>query len=180
MMKNFPFVVQPRLKPIIERVGSEEAGYVEICRQGYLSVGEKAGMSQIMANYDVTQDVIALARQVGTDRKIDLQAAYELVSETMTRNLHPDISEKYGAEIAALMNRLTQQQIWSDLAKAFVLLMYRVDDAAQMSMDDVAEMHPDIIEGLVELYDDEEKKSVERLTDETKVKPTEVEEAAGK
>ena len=153
---------------------------MEIRRQGYLAVGEKAGMGQIMANYDVTQDVLALARQVGTDRKIDLQAAYELVSETMTRNLHPDISEKYGAEIAALMSRLTQQQIWSELAKAFVLLMYRVDEANTLVIDDVAEMHPDIIAGLVELYDDEEKKSVERLVDETKVKATETEETAGK
>lgn len=179
-MANFPFVVQPRLKPILERVGSEEAGYVEIRRQGYLSVGEKAGMKQIMASYDVTQDVIALAKKVGADRKLDLQAAYELVSEAITQNTQPEISEKYEVEINALMNRLTQQQVWGELAKAFVLLMYRVAGANKLTMDDVAEMHPDIIEGLGELYGEEEAKSVERLVDETKVEATETEETAGK
>lgn len=179
-MANFPFVVQPRLKPIIEKIGSETAGYVEIRRQGYLSVGEKAGMKQIMTGYDVTQDVIALAKKVGTDRKLDLQAAYELVSSAVTRQDNDDIYEAYEEEIGQLLQRMTQAQVWSEMAKAFVLLMYRVEGANELTMEDVAEMHPDIIEGLSDLYDEEESKSVERLVDESKVEAEEIEETAGK
>lgn len=179
-MANFPFVVQPRLKPVVERIGSEEAGYIEIKRQGYLSVGEKAGMRQIMTGYDVTGDVIGLAKQVGAERQLDLQAAYELVSASITGDGSDDIYEQYEAEIKALLAKLTQSQVFAEMAKGFVLLMYRVEGANELTMDDMAEMHPDILEGLAKLYDEEESKSTERLVDEHKVEATEVEETAGK
>ena len=71
-------------------------------------------------------------------------------------------------------------QVFAEMAKGFVLLMYRVEGANALTMDDMAEMHPDILEGLAKLYDEEESKSTERLVDEHKVEVTEVEETAGK
>ena len=179
-MANFPFVVQPRLKPIIEKVGSEEAGFIEIKRQGFLSVGEKAGTRQIMAAYDVTSDVIALSKKVGAEKKMDLQAAYEAVSAAITGSGEKEIAEEYNEEIAALLTKLTQSQIYSEMAKAFSLLLYRVEGAGELTMDDVAMMHPDLLEGLAALYDDEEAKSTERLVGETKKEIEDVEKAAGK
>ena len=46
-MGKLPFVVQPRLKAIKERIGSEDAGYIEIERRGYLTSGEKSFVQQI-------------------------------------------------------------------------------------------------------------------------------------
>jgi hypothetical protein len=34
-MAKLPFVVEPRLKPIIEEIGSEESGKIQIERRGY-------------------------------------------------------------------------------------------------------------------------------------------------
>ena len=44
--KGLPFVVQPRLAPVIEQVGNEESGIFEIERRGYLTVAEKAMVQQ--------------------------------------------------------------------------------------------------------------------------------------
>ena len=179
-MANFPFVVQPRLKPIIERVGSEDAGYIEIKRQGYLSVGEKAGTRQIMSAYDVTSDVIALSKRVGAEKKMDLQAAYEAVSAAITGEGEKEIADEYKEEIAALLAKLTQSQVYAEMAKSFSLLLYRVEGAEELTMDDVAMMHPDLLEGLAALYDEEEAKSTERLLEGEEKRVEDVEKAAGK
>lgn len=179
-MANFPFIVQPRLKPIIERIGSEDAGYIEIKRQGYLSVGEKAGTRQIMSAYDVTSDVIALSKRVGVEKKMDLQAAYEAVSAAITGEGEKEIADEYKEEIAALLAKLTQSQVYAEMAKSFSLLLYRVEGAEELTMDDVAMMHPDLLEGLAALYDEEEAKSTERLLEGEEKRVEDVEKAAGK
>lgn len=179
-MANFPFIVQPRLKPIIERIGSEDAGYIEIKRQGYLSVGERAGTRQIMSAYDVTSDVIALSKRVGAEKKMDLQAAYEAVSAAITGEGEKEIADEYKEEITALLAKLTQSQVYAEMAKSFSLLLYRVEGAEELTMDDVAMMHPDLLEGLAALYDEEEAKSTERLLEGEEKRVEDVEKAAGK
>lgn len=184
-MANFPFVVQPRLKPIIERVGSEIAGYIECKRQGYLSVGEKAGVRQITSAYDATAETIALSKKVSSQYKIDLQAGYELVSIAITgqgastkRTL--DISEKYHEEISSIVGKMSQAVVFSEMAKAFVLLLYRVEGAGEVTMDSVSEIHPDLITALADLYDEEEAKTVEKLLDDGNNLGVEQIEEAGK
>ena len=46
-MAPLPFVVEPRRKPIVERVGNEESGVIEIERRGYLTTGEKTFVQQV-------------------------------------------------------------------------------------------------------------------------------------
>ncbi len=169
-MANFPFVVQPRLKPIIEKIGSEEAGYIECKRQGYLTVGEKAGVKQIVSAYDATSDVISLSKKVSSLFKIDLQEAYQLVSDSIT-NQGDDpraakISAKYEDDLSALLSKMTQAAVFSELAKAYVLILYRVEGASDVTMDAVSELHPDMLAGLAALYDDEEEKTVEKLLED--------------
>jgi hypothetical protein len=42
---RLPFVVAPRLEPIVETVGTDESGKIEIIRRGHLTVAEKAFIS---------------------------------------------------------------------------------------------------------------------------------------
>lgn len=184
-MANFPFVVQPRLKPIVEKIGSEEAGYIECRRQGYLTVGEKAGVRQIIAGYDATADVIALSKKVAAFLKVDIQEAYQLVSDSITSTGNDPrttkISTKYEAEFSALIEKMTQAAMFGELAKSFVLLLYRVEGASGITMESAADLHPDLIAGLSELYDDEEAKTVEKLREDLGEKEIEqVEEAEKK
>jgi hypothetical protein len=183
-MANFPFVVQPRLKPIVEKIGSEEAGYIECKRQGYLTVGEKAGVRQIVGAYDATNDVIGLSRKVSELFKIDLQEAYQLVSDCVTnRGEDPrsaKISAKYEDELSALLSKMTQAAVFSELAKAFVLILYRVEGSSGVTMDSVSELHPDLLTGLAALYDEEEAKTVEKLLEDNNGKDINQVEEAGK
>ena len=185
-MANFPFVVQPRLKPVMEKVGSEIAGYIECKRQGYLTVGEKAGVKQIMAAYDATSDTISLSKKVSSAYKTDLQAGYEMVSAAIMGQKQDDptileVSEKYQQEISDIVSKMTQAVIFTELSKAFVLLLYRVEGAEEVTMDAVAEMHPDLISELAKLYDEEEAKTVEKLLDDRKGKGiSQIEEASKK
>lgn len=184
-MANFPFVVQPRLKPIMEKVGSEEAGYIECKRQGYLTVGEKAGVKQIVKDYDVTNDILTLSKKVARELGVDIQEAYEIVSVSITgQGDHPraaEVSEKHREEISSLMATMTQSVVFSELAKAFVLILYRVEGAQDITMDSVSELHPDLITGMAELYDEEEAKTVEKLLEDGNARSAEqVEEAEKK
>lgn len=183
-MANFPFVVQPRLKPIVEKIGSDAAGYIECKRQGYLSVGEKAGVRQIVQDYEATDDVIALSKKVATLVKVDLQEAYELVSSSITgMGSDPraiEVGDVFKDEIAALTRKMAQAASFSELAKAFVLILYRVDGAEEVTMESVAELHPDLLLGLASLYDEEENKTVEKLMENGNGRDIEEVEEAGK
>ena len=168
-MANFPFVVQPRLKPVVEKFGSDEAGYIECKRQGYLTVGEKAGVKQIVQDYDATNEIITLSKKVAALLKIDLQEGYEVVSAAITGdgsdNRSIKIAEDFQAEIGRLTDKMAQAATFSELAKAFVLILYRVEGASEITMENVAELHPDLLTALAGLYDDEEAKTVEKLID---------------
>lgn len=183
-MANFPFVVQPRLKPIVEKIGSEEAGYIECKRQGYLTVGEKAGTKQIVSAYDATADVIALSKRVSAELEVDLQEAYEIVSVAITGQgddpRAEGVSDAHRDEIAALISKMTQSAVFSELAKAFVLILYRVEGGSGVTMDSVSELHPDLLAGLAALYDEEEAKTVEKLLEDKNGKDINQVEEAGK
>jgi hypothetical protein len=183
-MASFPFVVQPRLKPIIEKIGSEEAGYIECKRQGYLTVGEKAGVKQVVSAYDATSDVLGLSKRVAGSYKIDLQEAYEIVASAVTGQVEDprvmEVSETYQEEIGSLMSKMTQSAVFSELAKAFVLILYRVEGASEITMDNVSELHPDLLVGLAALYDEEESKTTERLLEDGNGRDIAQVEKAGK
>ena len=79
------------------------------------------------------------------------------------------------------MATMTQSVVFSELAKAFVLILYRVEGAQDITMDSVSELHPDLITGMAELYDEEEAKTVEKLLEDGNARSAEqVEEAEKK
>ena len=160
---KLPFVVAPRLQPIKECVGTEETGQIEITRQGYLSVGEKAFMSSAEANDDSTAFTVTLCKRVAQEQELDLNAAYSAVVAAATGQGEDKygLSEKYPDELRELLTLFIAAESRRSYLKALCLLLYRVN--SDVNIDDIGDLHPDLIQAIVDLYDDEESKSVERL-----------------
>ena len=65
-----PFVVQPRRTTVIERVGTEKSGILEIERRGYLTTGEMAFVQQQTTSDDSTEKLLDLVQKVSKKFKI--------------------------------------------------------------------------------------------------------------
>ena len=163
-LKKLPFVVAPRLEPILDLVGTEDSGQIEITRQGYLSVGEKAFMTNVETSDISVPMALTLTRKVAQKYEIDSNQAYQEVFAAATGrdSAKYDVREHFNDEVDELLQALIAAEARKIMMKAYCLLMYRID--SEIEMNDVIELHPDIVTGLAELFDDEESKSIERLT----------------
>lgn len=165
-MGNLPFVVQPKRKPIIEYIGSEESGQVAIERRGYLTSGEKAFVQQALGADETSIRVIALSRKVANSHNLSLDVAYRQVAGILSGQLRGDdqateIETEYFNDFNDLIGHLASVQSREQILKALCMVQYRINSDSTVS--DIMELHPDILNGLVELYNDEEMKSTERL-----------------
>jgi hypothetical protein len=165
-MIKLPFVIEPRRKPILERIGSDESGYIEIERRGYLTSGEKAFVQQAVSSDEGTLRIIGLSRKVATSQSITLEEAYRSVIGVLGGSASDDpklkaIEDEYFEEFNDVLNVLALMQSKEELITAVCMLRYRVDPDIDISS--VLDLHPDIVSGLGRLYKDEESKSVERL-----------------
>ena len=160
---KLPFVVAPRLQPVMETVGTEESGQFEVVRQGYLTVGEKAFMANAEAQDDSTGFTINLCRQIAKDLKLDLNEAYSCVVSAATNQGEDKygIADKYPEEMKELLSVLIASEQRRNYMKCLCLLLYRVD--SELGMEEIGSLHPDLVDALVALYEDEEARSVERL-----------------
>jgi hypothetical protein len=170
-MSKLPFAVSPRLAPRIELIGSEESGKVQIERRGYLTSGEKAFVQQILQQDNSTLALIDLARTVARTKGYGLQESYNYVVQCITGEItdesHRGTIEELGLEFSSQIDQtlkgLTVARSRESIIYAACMLIHRID--ASMDVNDVMELHPDIIEGLAALYSDEEAKSTARLMD---------------
>jgi hypothetical protein len=163
---KLPFVVQPRLSPILDTVGSEESGKIQIERRGYLTSGERAFMAQARNADDTSSKLVALSRKAAAKFKLDLSKAYELVSKAISGNTENDpkvekIEESFPDELSDVFRALTSSQAKESILQATCLMVYRVD--ADWTIQDTMALHPDLLEGIAALYVDEENKSIEAL-----------------
>lgn len=181
-MSKLPFVVEPRLKPIVEMVGSDESGKIEIERKGFLSTGEKAFVSNGSATDRTSELMLTLVRRAAGRFKIDSQEAYEIIAGLVTgssdHKLSDKIREQYTTELGEIAMSAVSAQPRIAFIKAYCMLLYRVD--ASITADEAMKVHPDIMEGLVALYDDEEARSIERLLAETQEEAVNVEDTTKK
>lgn len=178
-MSGLPFVVQPKCKPITEYVGSEESGQIAIERRGYLSSGEKAFVQQALGVDETSIRVIGLSRKVAASRKMELNDAYQKVIGIVSGQLSGDeecseIEAEYFDDFNDLLSHLANVQSKEQLLKALCMVQYRINP--NLGVSDVLDLHPDIINGLVELYNDEEMRSTERLMAAEEVEREESEE----
>jgi hypothetical protein len=164
-MAKLPFIVEPRLKPRKEIIGTEESGQIEIERKGFLTAAEKAFVQAQASEDTTTQEMIHLTRQVGKDLRMDMQSAYELLSRVMqgdtTGKNEAKIYDDYQKEISELLGRMAAMGERKLLVQALCMLVYRVD--AEIDADTAMETHPDLLLALSELYAEEENRSTRRL-----------------
>ena len=153
--KGLPFVVQPRLKPIVERVGTEDSGIIEIERKGYLTVGEKAMVQSAMQNAAGLAEVFVKARSIGAQAG---KTGSEVL-EDISKDPAPQYLEIYEAEVGWIVNTMIAHEQRQRLVCAVALIVSRIDP----EWDATQPLHPDIEEGLYRLYKDEENRSLDAL-----------------
>ena len=155
--KGLPFVVQPRLQPIVEELGTEESGIIQIERRGYLSVAEKAIATQATQGDESIRKMYALggriARETGK-QQMD-------VMQDMMQPQRDDYLSPWEDEIMENVIEMMAYQDRVDIVQATALIICRVDDSwtIEQSMNE----HPDLIKLLSQLYAEEDKREVERL-----------------
>lgn len=169
-MAKLPFVVEPRRQPIVERIGSEESGQIEVERRGYLTTGEKAFFQQVQQFDGGASEIIALSRKVSRKYGLGLDKAYDAVvgvlsnSEAANVELAAKIEDDFAEELASVMRGLTAGQVKEELVMAACMLKYRVDPDFDISS--ISDIHPDIISGLAKLYRDEDSRMLTAFANE--------------
>jgi hypothetical protein len=190
-MVRLPFVVQPRRAPIIERVGSEESGVIEIERRGYLTTGEKTFVQQVQQSDNGSSELITLSRRVARKHALGMDRAYNLVLQIISGKTLSDPDDEaivnsieidFAEDLSAAVRGLASTQFREDLVFAACLIRYRVDPDFNIS--DIAGIHPDLIAAIAELYRQEESRSLEAFDttteDESPAVVASVEEAEKK
>ena len=142
----------------MEVIGSDESGKIEIVRKGYLTVSEKAFVQGTTAQDDSVSFLQALARKIAREQKKDIQ---EVIEALTSGDQKADFLVGYEGEIMEAIKLLGATQESQGILIATCLLIHRVDP--EWGVDDRLELHPDLVEGLVALYKEEEAKSVEAL-----------------
>lgn len=155
--RKLPFVVQPRLQAITERIGTEESGIIEIERRGYLSVAEKAMVQGSVGDDDVMRGLVSLAARVSRETGRQQQE----VIQDLTKQPPADYLEPWGDEISALLMQMVSFQERTVIIQATAMWVSRINP--EWTIEDTLELHPDLLNGLVELYQDEDRRSVEVL-----------------
>ena len=156
---RLPFVVAPRLEPVMELIGSAESGQIEIERRGYLTVAEKSFMSAATANDNTTSLLRGLAFKISRETGHSQMDVMEDISKLETAK--ESYLDPYIGEILEAMTKMVEFQHRRGIIAATCLLMYRID--RNWTVDDTMELHEDIRIGLEKLYEDEEAKNLEAL-----------------
>jgi len=155
--KGLPFVVQPRLEPIIEQIGTEETGIIEIERRGYLTVAEKA-ITQGGLNGDTTvRKLYALAGRIGREtgrQQADVSA--DLIKPERAEYLAP-----YDDEITECIMEMMAFQERVGIIQATALIMSRIDNT--WTVDQTMELNPDLVAALATFFGEEEQNTIEAL-----------------
>lgn len=167
-MAKLPFVVEPRLRSAIDKIGNEEIGVFEIERKGYLTVQERNFVQQVEKTDQGTSSVLKLSRKIAQEFGIGLERAYNMVlasvgyeSKDSDDELQKEVELKFSEEISDMIQGLTLMQARSEMVEALCMLIHRIDDT--FTPEDLKDVHPDLIDELSKFYKEELSKSTERL-----------------
>jgi hypothetical protein len=157
--KGLPFVVQPRLEPIIERVGTEDSGIIEIRRQGYLSVAEKTMVDQATQDLSDQGELISAVKEIARAENRSISDIFDALQDPEGNAL---LLEKYAVEIATASGAARSQEDKIRIIAATALIICRIDPS--WTVEQSMELHPDMLQGLHRLYVDEDARSIEALS----------------
>ena len=155
--KGLPFVVQPRLKPIKEQIGTEESGIIEIERKGYLTVAEKAIVQGASTGDASLRQMYSLAGRIA--REVGRQQGE--VAQDVIKSPLPEYLEPWNEEIAECLMSMVEFQERSSIIQATALIMCRIDTS--WTIEQTMDLHPDLLTELALLYVDEDNKSLDAL-----------------
>lgn len=155
--KGLPFVVQPRLEPIVEKIGTEESGVIEIERKGYLTVAEKSITQGGLSGDNSVRKMYTLAGQIA--RKSGYQQAQ--VAQDLIKPERPEYMDPWADEIGECLIEMVAFQERAAIIQATALIMCRID--ASWTVDQTMELHPDLVTELAVLYGEEEQKTTDAL-----------------
>lgn len=156
--RTLPFVVKPRLQPVLTTVGSEESGKIEIERRGYLTVAEKSWVQTLESGDETQGRLHRLAVRLGAELNMEPRAALTLISESQ---LNDERLLPFQEEILEILADMSSFQERRKIITATCLLVNRVDPA--WDVEDTMQLHVDLLQDLADLYVEEETKSLEAL-----------------
>jgi len=165
-MARLPFVVQPRQAATQVQIGNDDSGIIEITRYGYLRTVEKALYQTAKPAQTGTLAAQTLARQLMSKHKITSDEAATVMGlnkKTLNPKLQK-IQDTNGEEILKVLQQINTDVEQLAILQATVLLQQRVNP--EWGAMDTAELHPDLIVGLSNLFIEEEQRSVLALQEE--------------
>jgi hypothetical protein len=149
---NLPFIVQPRREPIIEVLGTEESGQIEMKRLGYLTVAEKMYVQSTVTADGSVAALHRLAARISNETEVPVQQVLQDFAEDRAY-LKP-----YSLEISEALTMMMSYQEKLRIVSVAALLTLRVND--QITIEDVMDLHPDLMDAIYLLYLEEEEKSI--------------------
>lgn len=158
-MAKLPFVVAPKSITKLVRLGNEEIGVVEIEQRGFLSVGEKSFVDTIIQGSDGMTGIVKLAQKIGREKKLEVETVFNGIVQSFTGEnnlLGEDILRQYGEQISELGAQMLESVQRKALACTTVLIQYRIN--SEWTIEDTMELHPDLLQEFVELYDKEDRR----------------------
>jgi hypothetical protein len=174
MAVKIPFVVQPNLKPVKEQVGTETSGKIEIERRGYVTVSEKAFVQAATEGDDSQGRLYALVAKIASETGHTSQQVLDDVSGGQP----PAYVDPYLEDFVNCMAGMERFQTQVSIMAATALLTSRVN--SKITVEQVMDLHPELIEELHKFYNEEESGSLQRLSDSSEEKEAEDGEEAGK
>lgn len=168
-MARLPFIVEPRLKSVIDRLGNEEIGIIEIERKGYLTVQERNFVQQIQRSDQGAGHVIKLSRSIASKYGISLERSYNVAMGCLGASMDEDQDQEYkekaevefADEINITIQNLGAMQSQSEMVEALCMIINRIN--SDFNPNDLKEIHPDLVAELSNLYKDELNKSTDRI-----------------
>lgn len=149
-------MVAPRREPIVEIMGSEESGQIEIHRKGYLTVAEKSFMQQASSSDETVSLLHKLASKVAKARGVQAQEVVELLGGG---NFQDPLLEGFEDEISEIYSAMGSFEQRRKIISATCLLYFRISQ--DWTIEDTMEMHPDLVDSLYILFQEEDVKSTE-------------------
>lgn len=159
--KGLPFVVQPRLKPIMAQIGTEESGIIEIERRGYLTVAEKAMVEQAALEGGDQEALLETVKAIAVEEG---RPVSEIFDELQDSSRNTALLNKHATLLAQVTTNVNAQQQKGRIVSATALILSRIDSG--WTVDQTMEMHPDLLDGLYQLYVEEDNKSLEAFADQ--------------
>jgi hypothetical protein len=157
-MKTLPFVVQPKRKFTKVKIGTEQAGVLEIERRGYLTVSEKAFVDGVMQGSDGITAIVNLATRIGAKTKHTTEEAFNAVMKAVQGDMSDPfavkVREEYPDELGGILSQMTDAVQKRGIAAATILIRSRID--SEWTLDDTLEQDPALIQAFADFYTEEE------------------------